>query len=67
MTRAKHRKAKPRGGWQFVYDGQRLVGVVEQQPSGEWASIVLGVVTGLHPSREAAIAALDRIAEGEGR
>jgi hypothetical protein len=54
----KPRKAKPRGAWQWIYDGQRLLGIVEQQPDGAWATIVLGVVSSTHATREQAIAAL---------
>jgi hypothetical protein len=54
---AKHRK-RQRGQWQWVHSGRDLLGIVEQQPDGRWATIALGVVTGSYPTREAAIAAL---------
>ena len=40
MTRAKHRKVKPRLGWQWIYNGRDLVGVIEQQPDGSWRLVL---------------------------
>jgi len=60
MTRAKHRTCKRRGAWSFVYERERLLGIVEQQQDGAWAIIKLGIITSTHATREAAIAALER-------
>jgi hypothetical protein len=49
---------------QFIYDGQQLLGVIEQQADGRWRLIVRRRDAGTYATREAALAALHE-REGE--
>lgn len=65
-SRKKHLAPKPRGNWQYVYDGRCLLGMIEQQPDGTWAVIKHNAIVNIYPTRQSAIAALDAITEVNG-
>lgn len=54
MSAHKHRPARPRGAWQYVYDGRQLLAVIEQHADG-WHVISSHHDIGAYPDREAAL------------
>jgi len=53
---------KRRGAWQYVYDGTRLLAVIEQHSDdGHWHVIVAGRDVGACGTREAALRLVDAI------
>jgi hypothetical protein len=60
-SRKKHLRTEPRGRWQYIYDGRRLLGVVEEHEDGKWHVIIDHIDVGACATRESALKLVDEI------
>jgi hypothetical protein len=60
------RRAAPPHAWQWVYSGNKFIGIVERRADGRWCAIVAGVTSEGCASLEAAVARAKAMAARRG-